>query len=249
MQRLEGKTALVTGASAGIGMAIAQRFFSEGAHVYVTGRRKPQLDDAVERIGPDATGIQADATDLGDLARLYAQITADGRRLDVLVANAGGGELATLEQTTEEHVDQAVDTNIRSTVFTVKKALPLLNDGASVILLSSIAADGGSEAFGMYAATKAAVRSFARTWANELKGRGIRVNTISPGAVKTPGLAAKAPDPDQPEGLFDMIAGGIPLGRVADAAEVAGVALFLATEDSSFVTGSNLYVDGGQKQI
>ncbi|GAA0998549.1 SDR family oxidoreductase [Acrocarpospora macrocephala] len=249
MQRLEGKTALVTGASAGIGLAVAQRFASEGAYVYLTGRRKPQLDDAVATIGPNATGVQADAGDLADLDRLYAQIVGDGRRLDALVANAGGGELATLELTTEEHFDQSIITNIRSTVFTVQKALPLLNEGASVILFSSIAADSGSEAFGMYAATKAAVRSFARTWANELKGRGIRVNSISPGAVKTPGLAANAPDPAQPDVLFDMIASGVPLGRVAEPDEVAGVALFLAGDDSSYITGSNLYVDGGQKQI
>ncbi|MEU4232909.1 SDR family oxidoreductase [Nonomuraea sp. NPDC026600] len=236
---------VVTGASAGIG----RRFAAEGAHVYLTGRRKTQLDDAVAAIGPNTTGVQADAGDLADLDRLSAQITGDGRRLDVLVANTGGGELATLELTTEEHFDQMVTTNMRSTVFAVQKALPLLNDGASVILFSSIAADSGSETFGMYAATKAAVRSYARTWANELKGRGIRVNAISPGAVKTPGLAAKAPDPAQPDMLYDMIAGGIPLGRVAEADEVAGAVLFLASDDSSYITGSNLYVDGGLKQI
>lgn len=246
---LQGKTALVTGASAGIGLAIAQRYAGEGAHVYLTGRRKRQLDDAVSRVGPNATGVQADATDLGDLDRLYTQITADGRRLDVLVANAGGGEFATLELTSEEHFDRLVATNMRSTLFTVQKALPLLNDGASVILLSSTGADHGSEAFGMYAATKAAVRSFGRTWANELKGRGIRVNTISPGGVKTSALAANAPDPSHPEGLFDMLAGGVPLGRLAEPDDVAGVALFLASADSGYMTGANLYVDGGQNQI
>lgn len=246
---LQGKTALVTGASAGIGLAIAQRYAGEGAHVYMTGRRKQQLDDAVGRVGPNATGVQADATDPGDLDRLYTQITADGRRLDILVANAGGGEFATLELTTEEHFDRLVATNMRSTLFTVQKALPLLNDGASVILLSSTGADHGSEAFGMYAATKAAVRSFGRTWANELKGRGIRVNTISPGGVKTSALAANAPDPSHPEGLFDMLAGGVPLGRLAEPEDIAGVALFLASADSSYMTGANLYVDGGQNQI
>jgi NAD(P)-dependent dehydrogenase (short-subunit alcohol dehydrogenase family) len=247
--QLEGKTAVVTGGTTGIGLAGARRLAAEGAHVYVTGRRKTQLDEAVDQIGPNATGIQADVSNLDDLDRLYATIAADGRRIDVLFANAGGGEFASLEQVTEEHFDQTFAINVRGTLFTVQKALPLLNDGASVILTGSTAAESGSEAFGVYAATKAAIRSFARTWANELKGRGIRVNTVAPGPISTPGLAGLAPDEEQAEGLKTMLAGTVPLGRLGHPDEVGNVVLFLASDQSSFITGTNLYVDGGQNQV
>ncbi|ROO87535.1 NAD(P)-dependent dehydrogenase (short-subunit alcohol dehydrogenase family) [Actinocorallia herbida] len=249
MSKLAGKTAVVTGGSSGIGLAIAKRFADEGAHVYVTGRRKPELDAAVVAIGENATGVQADVSDQTALDALYAGITADGRRVDVVVANAGGGGLSRLEDATQEYFDGIFGTNVAGTLFTVQKALPLFNDGGSVILLSSIGADSGSEYFGVYAAAKAAVRSLGRTWANELKGRGIRVNTISPGAIATPALAAAAPDASDTEGFFTMIGTGVPLGRVGDPAEIASAALFLATAESSYITGTNLYVDGGSGQI
>ena len=255
MPRLDGKTALVTGSSSGIGLAIAQRFAVEGAYVYLTGRRQSQLEHATESIGPNAIGIRSDMSKLADLDRLYAQIADDNRRLDVVVANAGGlasaanGGSARLEDFTEQHYEQVLNNNLRATVFTVKKALPLLNDSASVILIGAIAADMGNIGYGMYAAAKAAVRSLSRTWANELKGRGIRVNTIAPGTINTPALAQMAPDPAQTDELYSALAANVPLGRVAEPAEIASVALFLASSDSSYITGSNLDVDGGMAQV
>lgn len=250
MSQLSGKTALITGGTAGIGLGIATKFASEGAHVYVSGRGERQLDEAVRAIGPNAQGVRADVQDLADLDGMFRQIAADGRRLDVVVANAGGGGLGSLASTTPEQFAATFDTNVRGTYFTVQKALPLLHDGASVILLSSIAAHKGSEGFGMYAAAKAAVRSFARTWANELSNRRIRVNAISPGAVRTPGLVgAVAADPAAAEGVFDFMAGTIPLGRVAAPDDIADVALFLAGEHSRFMTGTTVDVDGGQGQV
>jgi NAD(P)-dependent dehydrogenase (short-subunit alcohol dehydrogenase family) len=247
MSRLENKTAVVTGATTGIGLAIAQRLAAEGAYVFLTGRRKQQLDEAVESIGAQAAGIQADSANLEDLERLFASIGATGRRVDVVVANAADSSTARLDETTVEHVNQVVDTNFKGTLFTVQKSLPLLNDGASIILLGSAAGEGGTEGLGVYGATKAAIRAFARTWANELKGQGIRVNTISPGAVDTPGLAASLP------GLIDQLrtgsGGAIPLGRIAHPDEIASVAAFLACSDSSYITGTNIYVDGGKRQI
>ncbi|MFE2138086.1 SDR family NAD(P)-dependent oxidoreductase, partial [Streptomyces sp. NPDC059466] len=197
MGQLTGKVALVTGGTTGIGLAAAKRFAAEGAQVYVTGRRKPELDAAVQDIGSGAVGVQGDIADLADLDRLYATVEQDGRRIDVLFANAGGGEFARLEEVTEEHFDQTFGVNVRGLLFTVQKALPLLNEGASVIVPGSTAAASGAEAFGVYAATKAAVRSLARTWANELKGRGIRVNVIVPGPIDTPGIARDAPPPGE----------------------------------------------------
>jgi len=193
--RLANKTAVVTGATAGIGLAIARRLAAEGAFTYLTGRREPQLDQAVASIGANVAGVRADSASPADLDELYARIAADHRRLDVLVASAADGGTATLEQTSAKHLDSVFGTNVTGTVFTVQKALPLLNDGASVILIGSVAADGGNQGYGAYAASKAAVRSFARTWASELSGRGIRVNVITPGVVDTPGLAASAPVP------------------------------------------------------
>lgn len=193
MGQLTGKVAIVTGGTTGIGLATAKRFAAEGAQVYVTGRRKPELDAAVQDIGSGAVGIQGDISDLADLDRLYAAVEQDGRRIDVLFANAGGGEFARLEEVTEEHFDQTFGVNVRGLLFTVQKALPLLNEGASVIVPGSSTAMSGAEAFGVYAATKAAVRSLARTWANELKGRGIRVNVIVPGPIDTPGIMRPRP--------------------------------------------------------
>ncbi|GAA1799772.1 SDR family NAD(P)-dependent oxidoreductase [Actinomadura chokoriensis] len=249
MGLLEDKTALVTGGGSGIGLAAAVRLAAEGAHVVVTGRRKTELDAAVEAIGPAATAVAGDISDLADLDRLYETIRHRGRGLDVLFANASVAEFATLEQLTEEHFDTLFGINVRGTVFTVKKALPLLNDGASIILNGSTNADAGDEAFGVYAASKAATRSFARTWANELKGRGIRVNTITPGPTDTPGLSGLAPDAEQAAGFRRQLAANVPLGRLARPEEIAAAVAFLASEQSGFITGSSLYVDGGLQQI
>jgi len=249
MGQLEGKTAVVTGGTTGIGLATARRLAQEGALVFVLGRRKPELDDAVRKIGPNAVGVQGDVSDLTDLDRLYTAVEQRGQGVDVLFANAGGGAFAPLEQVTEEHFDQTFDTNVRGTLFTVQKALPLLNDGASIIVSSSSAADSGTEAFGVYAASKAATRSFARTWANELRGRGIRVNAITPGPVDTPGFSGLAPDEEQAEQLKGYMASQVPMGRMGRPEEIADAILFLASGQSTFVTGSNLYVDGGLNQI
>ncbi|MFC4585698.1 SDR family oxidoreductase [Sphaerisporangium corydalis] len=250
MGQLEGKTAaVVTGGTTGIGLATAVRLASEGAHVFVTGRRKPELDAAVETIGAGAIGVQGDVSVPADLDRLYETVRDQGRGIDVLFANAGGGELATLEQVTEDHFDQTFGINVRGLLFTVQKALPLLNDGASVIVTGSTAATSGAEAFGVYAASKAAVRSFARTWANELKARGIRVNAVTPGPIDTPAMTGLAPDEEQAAALKSFLAGQVPLGRMGRPDEAANVVLFLAGDQSTFVIGAELYVDGGLNQI
>ncbi|WP_128381472.1 SDR family NAD(P)-dependent oxidoreductase [Streptomyces cavernae] len=248
MGQLDGKTAVVTGGGTGIGLATAVRLAVEGAHVFITGRRKAVLDEAVETIGSaGATAVVGDISDLADLDRLYDTVRARGRGLDVLFANAASASFATLEEVTEEHFDETFGVNVRGTLFTVQKALPLLNDGASVILNSSVRADDGVAAFGTYAASKAALRSFTRTWANELKGRGIRVNAISPGTIDTPGLdAAVAGDAPVTKSQF---AAGVPLGRIGRPEEVADAVAFLASEQSRFILGANLYVDGGENQI
>ncbi|CAM5615715.1 SDR family NAD(P)-dependent oxidoreductase [Streptomyces fumanus] len=247
MGQFEGKTAVVTGGSTGIGLATAVRLAAEGAHVFITGRRATALDEAVKTIGATkATAVAGDVSDPADLDRLYDAVRARGRGLDVLFANAGTGSFATLEQTTEQHIDEIFGVNVRGTLFTVQKALPLLNDGASVILNSSVRADDGVAAFGAYAASKAAVRSFARTWANELKDRGIRVNAVSPGPIDTPGADAITGDAPVDKEQF---AAGVPLGRVGRPEEVAQAVVFLASEQASFVLGANLYVDGGENQI
>jgi NAD(P)-dependent dehydrogenase (short-subunit alcohol dehydrogenase family) len=249
MGQLDGRTAVVTGGTSGIGLAAAERFAAEGAHVYITGRRQHALDAAVAKIGHQATGVRGDVADLADLDRLFETVANDNRRIDVLYANAGGGEFSTLEQVTERHFDQTFANNTKGMLFTVQKALPLLNDGASVILQSSNAGTLGNEAFGVYAASKAAVRSFARTWAAELKSRSIRVNAVSPGTIDTPGVDGLMPDQDQAEQLKSHMASTIPLGRVGRPDEVASAALFLATDQSSFITGIELFVDGGRNQI
>ncbi|MEU0300580.1 SDR family oxidoreductase [Streptomyces sp. NPDC006175] len=249
MGSLEGRTALVTGGGTGIGLAGAARLATEGAHVFITGRRKAELDAAVETIGSSATAVIGDISNLADLDRLYETIHDRGRGLDVLFANASVATFATLEQTTEEHFDALFGINVRGTLFTVQKALPLLNDGASVILNGSTNVDVGADAFGAYAASKAATRSFARTWANELKGRGIRVNTVTPGPTDTPGLSGLAPDPEQAAGLRQHLAAQVPLGRLGRPEEIAAAVAFLASGQSSFITGSSLYVDGGMNQI
>jgi NAD(P)-dependent dehydrogenase (short-subunit alcohol dehydrogenase family) len=249
-RRLAGKIAVITGGTTGIGLATARRFAGEGARVFITGRRQAELDDAVRAIGPSATGIQADVSKMSDLNRLYERVKADAGRIDVLFANAGGGTMLPLGSITEEQFDDTFGRNVKGVVFTVQKALPLLVDGGSIILTGSTASIVGTAAFSVYGASKAAIRSFARHWTLDLKARKIRVNVLSPGPTKTPGLVGLAGDDAQAQqGLLDQFAAGLPLGRVAEPDEIAGAALFLASDDSSFVAGIELFADGGQAQV
>lgn len=249
MGTLEGKIAVVTGGGTrGIGRATAARLAAEGAHVFITGRRKAELDEAAEQIGAAVTAVPGDITDPADLDRLYDAVQARGQGLDVLFANAATASFATLEQTTEADYDQIFGVNVKGTLLTVQKALPVLNDGASVILNASTAADNGTEAFGLYAASKAALRSFARTWANELRVRNVRVNAISPGPIDTNGITELVGE-DNAAAFMDDLAAGIAIGRMGRPEEVAGAVAFLASADSSFMLGANLYVDGGENQI
>jgi len=248
-KKLEGKIALVTGGTSGIGLATAKRFAEEGAYVYITGRRSAELQAAVAEVG-NATGVQVDSTRLNELDGLYDRIRAERGRLDVVFANAGGGSMLPLEQITEAHYADTFDRNVKGVLFTVQKALPLLSRGASVILAGSTAGSSGTAAFSVYSASKAAVRALARSWIIDLKDRGIRVNTLSPGATRTPGLVELAgPDAAQQQGLVDYLAAQIPLGRVGEPVEIANAAVFLASDDASFVNGAELFVDGGQAQI
>ncbi|CAN0643933.1 MULTISPECIES: SDR family NAD(P)-dependent oxidoreductase [Burkholderia] len=252
-RKLDNKIALVTGATSGIGLATAQRFAAEGAHVYLTGRRQAELDAAVQGIreaGGKATGVRSDSTRLDELDALYAQIKEEQGHLDVLFVNAGGGSMLPLGSITEAHYDDTFDRNVKGVLFTVQKALPLLAEGASVILTGSTAGSAGTAAFSVYSASKAAVRAFARSWILDLKERRVRVNTISPGATRTPGLLDLAgDDAAQRQGLADYLASLIPMGRLGEPEEIAGAALFLASDDASFVNGIELFVDGGQQQI
>jgi len=248
--KLAEKVVVITGGSTGIGLAIAKRFVGEGAKVYITGRRQAELDAAVRAIGGDAESARVDSADLAQLQALFDRVKAKHGKLDVLVANAGGGSLLPLGQITEAHFDDTFGRNVKGTLFTVQSALPLLGQGSSVILTGSTAASGGTEAFSVYAASKAAVRAFARNWILDLKGSGIRVNTLSPGPIKTPGLVELVgTDAAQQQGFLDHLATLIPLGRVGDPDEIAKAAVFLASDDSSFVNGIELFVDGGQRQI
>lgn len=249
MSKHTGKVALVTGGSSGIGLATAKRLAVEGAHVYVTGRRKPELDAAVAAIGHGAIGIQADSAKLADLDRIYARIREEKGQLDILFANAGGGEFLPLEAITEAHYDATFDTNVKGVLFTVQKALPLMKSGGSIVLNGSIVSIKANPAFSVYSATKAAVRAFARNWTLDLKGRGIRVNVVSPGPIDTPGLAGLAPTPEASKGLLEHMASTVPLGRLGEPDEIAKVVSFLASDDSSFVAGVELFVDGGAAQI
>lgn len=248
--KLAGKIALVTGGSTGIGLAIAKRYASEGALVYITGRRQAQLDDAVAAIGHGAVGVSVDSSKQDQVQALFDRIKADHGRLDVLVANAGGGSMVPLGQITEEHYYDTFDRNVKGTLFTVQTGLPLMGEGGAIIMTGSTAASSGTPAFSVYAASKAAVRAFARNWILDLKGRGIRVNVLSPGPIKTPGLVELAgDDPAAQQGMLDMFAGMIPMGRVGDPDEIGKVAVFLASDDASFVNGAELFVDGGVAQI
>ena len=250
VRKLEGKVAVVTGGSSGIGLATARRFAEEGAQVFVTGRRAAELAAAVAAIGPRATGIPADSTRPEDLNRLYERVKAEAGRIDVLFANAGGGSMAPLGAITEAQYDDIFGRNVKGVVFTVQKALPLLVDGASVILTGSTAGSMGTAAFSLYSASKAALRNLARSWTLDLAPRGIRVNVISPGPVRTTGLVELAgQDAAQQQALLGALAAQVPLGRVGEPEEIARAVLFLASAESSFVAGAELFADGGMAQV
>lgn len=248
--RLQDKIALVTGATSGIGLATARLFAAEGARVYITGRRKEALDQAVAEIGHGAVGIRADSGSNANLDQLFAQIKDEQGRLDVLVVNAGGGTMLPLGQITEEQIDDTFGRNVKAVIFTVQKAISLMGKGASIVLTGSTAGTEGTAAFSVYSASKAAVRNLARSWALDLKGTGIRINVVSPGATHTPGLVGLAGDDKaQQQGLLDFLASRIPLGRVGNPEEIAKASLFLASDDASFVNGAELFADGGQAQV
>jgi NAD(P)-dependent dehydrogenase (short-subunit alcohol dehydrogenase family) len=246
--RVEGKVAVVTGGTTGIGLAMARRLAAEGAVVFITGRRQPELDAAIELVGHDAVGVRADMSDLADIDRLYGEIAQRQPRVDVLIANGGGGELAPLGSITEEHYERTFATNVKGVLFTVQKALPLLADGASIILTGSIAGSNGTPGFSVYGATKAAVRSFARSWMMDLKHRRIRVNVIAPGPIDTPGLHGLGNTPEEAAQFKAAMVSMIPLERLGRPEEVANLALFLASDEASFVNGAEHFVDGGAQQ-
>jgi NAD(P)-dependent dehydrogenase (short-subunit alcohol dehydrogenase family) len=248
--KLENKIAVVTGGTTGIGLETARHFLAEGAQVVITGRRKPELDAAVASLGPRAAGLQVDSARLEDLQRLVDEVKAKHGRIDVLFVNAGGGSMLPLGEITEEHFDDTFGRNVKGVLFTVQAALPVLADGASVILTGSTAGSKGTAAFSVYSASKAAVRNFVRSWALDMKDRRIRFNVVSPGPVRTPGLVELAGnDPAQQQGLLDYMASQVPMGRVGQPAEVARAVVFLASDDASYVNGAELFVDGGLAQV
>ncbi len=249
MTKLKGKVAVITGGSSGIGLATARRFVSEGAYVYITGRRQSELDAAVRQIGKNVTAVQGDVSRLADLDRLYATVKQQHGRIDIVFANAGLGEFSSLGEISEAHFDKTFNVNVKGLLFTVQKALPLLQDGGSIILNASIASIKGAPAFSVYSATKAAIRSFARSWTLDLKSRKIRVNAVSPGSTNTPGLSGLGQTEEQIEQILRSMEATIPLGRLGDPDEIAKAVVFLASDDGSFITGIELFVDGGQAQI
>jgi len=249
MSRLNGKIAVVTGGNSGIGLASAIRFAAEGAQVVIVGRRQEELDKALGLIGHGAIAIQGDISKLDDLDRVFAQVEAAKGRIDVLFANAGLGDFQPLGAITEESFDRTFGVNVKGTLFTVQKALPLMHGGGSVILTGSTTGTMGTAAFSVYSATKAALRNFARSWALDLKDTGIRVNVLSPGPISTPGLDHALSSTGQQEAIIDSMTAQLPLGRIGRAKEVAATALFLASDESSFMTGSEVFVDGGFAQV
>ena len=249
MGKLEGKIALITGGNSGIGLATAKQFVDEGAYVFITGRRDPALAAAVKEIGRNVTGVHGDVSNLSDLDRLFAQIEREKGQLDIVFANAGVAKYASFGTITEEFYDSIFNINVKGLLFTVQKALPLLPDGASIILNASIVASKGFSSTSVYSASKAAVRSFARTWTTDLKERRIRVNAVSPGSIDTPGLSDLLASSDAGEQRKKMIFSLTPLGRLGTPDEIAKAVVFLASDDSSYVTGAELFVDGGFAQV
>jgi NAD(P)-dependent dehydrogenase (short-subunit alcohol dehydrogenase family) len=250
MEKLEGKVAVITGGSSGIGLATAQRFVDEGAYVFITGRRQSELDAAVKQIGKNnVTGVQGDVSNIADLDRLYDRVKQQKGRIDVLFANAGIIELAPLGSITESHFDKIFNINVKGLLFTVQKALPLFQDGGSIILTGSIGGSKGYEGSNVYSATKAAIRSFARSWTVDMKQRKIRVNVISPGVIDTPMTSSMVQSEELGEQLKTNLVSAVPLGRMGNPNEVAKAVSFLASDDSSYVTGIELFVDGGMAQI
>jgi NAD(P)-dependent dehydrogenase (short-subunit alcohol dehydrogenase family) len=248
-RRLEGKVAVVTGGTTGIGLGIAQEFAAEGATVFITGRRQEELDAAVRSIGPQAIGVLGDVSKLADLDRLYDVVQQKASHIDILAANAGGGSFQPIGAITEEEFDRTFAINVKGTLFTVQKALPLMRDGGSIILTSSTSTTRALPNFSVYAATKAAIRNFARHWILDLKGRNIRVNALSPGPTRTPGLQGLTSNDDEWRQLESQLAAQVPAGRIADPREIGRAAVFLASSDASFVNGAELFVDGGMAQI
>jgi NAD(P)-dependent dehydrogenase (short-subunit alcohol dehydrogenase family) len=249
MNKLEGKIALITGGNSGIGLTTAKQFVNEGAYVFVTGRRAPELAAAVKEIGRSVTGVQGDVTNLADLDRLFAQIKQEKGKLDIVFANAGIAKYAPFGSITEELYDSIFNINVKGVLFTVQKALALMPDAASIILNASIVASKGLAANSVYSATKAAVRSFARTWTTDLKARRIRVNAVSPGSIDTPGLSDLLASAETGRERLKMISNAVPLGRLGTPDEIAKAVVFLASDDSSYVTGTELFVDGGFAQV
>jgi NAD(P)-dependent dehydrogenase (short-subunit alcohol dehydrogenase family) len=249
MGKLDGKIALITGGNSGIGLATAKRFVAEGAYVFITGRRKAELEAAVKEIGDNAAGVAGDVSNLADLDRLFTSINDEKGRLDVLFANAGIAKYAILGQITEDLYDAIFNINVKGLLFTVQKALPLMPDGSSIILNASIVASKGLSSNSVYSATKAAIRSFARTWTTDLKSRGIRVNAISPGTIDTPGLNNLLASGEAGEQRKKMISTAIPLGRLGKPDEIAAAVVFLASDDASYITGTELFIDGGFAQV
>ena len=247
--KLEGKIAVITGGNSGIGLATAKRFVSDGAYVFITGRRQNELDATVSEIGKNVTGIQGDVSNLADLDRLYTTVKDQKGHIDILFANAGIGKFAPLGEISEAHFDKIFGINVKGVLFSVQKALPLFQDGGSIILNASIAASKGMEALSVYSATKAAVRSFARTWTIDLKHRKIRVNAVSPGPIDTPGVKGLAQSKEEIEQLKKSLITSVPMDRMGSPDEIAKVVSFLASDESSFVTGIELFVDGGMAQI
>ncbi len=248
MSKLAGKIAIVTGGTSGIGLATAKRFIEEGAFVFITGRRQAELDAAVAELGENALGVRGDVSNLEDLDRLYKTVKEQKGEIDILFANAGGGEFARIGEISEEHFDKIFGNNVNGLLFTVQKALPLFNDGGSIILNASTAASSGFESFSVYGASKAAVRSFARSWMMDLKDRGIRVNAVSPGPIETPAINGLAENEEQAKQFKDSFVSLIPLGRIGQPEEVASAVAFLASSDSSFINGSEIFTDGGMNQ-
>jgi NAD(P)-dependent dehydrogenase (short-subunit alcohol dehydrogenase family) len=242
-KKLAGKVAVITGGNSGMGLATAKRFVAEGAYVFITGRRQKELDAAVKEIGSNVTGVQGDVADLADLDRLYETVRKQKGRIDVLFANAGVGEFVPMDSITEDHFDKTMDINVKGTLFTVQKALPLFTNGGSIIMTGSVAGSKGVGGATVYNASKAAIRSFARTWTTDLKGRNIRVNVLSPGPIDTPIMGPL------PKDVIAALVSSVPMGRIGESDEIAKVAVFLASDDSSYVSGIELFVDGGLAQV